>query len=153
RMEVGRLADTADEWLGLPPEEAWLGAAATMVQGGERGANQLQRWGKWQEGTQAASALGLPPVGSAVPSGVISADEIASTFELGYARCWIEQIVEREEALRSFVADQHNDTIACFAELDEKIAALAQRVVAGQLSGNLPPRTAFGRDPEFGTLA
>jgi very-short-patch-repair endonuclease len=153
RMEVTRLADTADEWLGLPPEEGWLVAAATMVQGWERGANQLQRWCKWQEVTQTAQALGLAPIVSALASGMISADEIASTFELGYARCWIEQIVEREEALRTFVADQHNDTIACFAELDEKIAALARRVVAGQLSGNLPPRTAFGRDPEFGTLA
>jgi hypothetical protein len=115
RMEVARLADT-DEWLGLPPEEGWLVAAATMVQGWERSANQLQRWCKWQEVTQTAQALGLAPIVSALASGMISADEIASTFELGYARCWIEQIVEREEALCSFVADQHNDTIACFAE-------------------------------------
>jgi hypothetical protein len=55
--------------------------------------------------------------------------------------------------LRTFIADDQNDAIARFAEVDAEVADLARHVVAGHLSGGVPPRTAFGRDPEFGVLA
>ena len=83
----------------------------------------------------------------------ILAESLDRHFELGYARWWIEQVVDRDETLRSFVVEQHEDSISRFSELDEQVAQLARRVVAGRLSGSIPPRTAFGKDPEFGTLS
>jgi hypothetical protein len=153
RIKLVELAEAPNEWLGLPVNDEWLIKATTTMLGWESDAAQLPRWCKWREAAQTAQSLGLYPIVSALSSGAITSDEIISTFEIGYARWWIEQIVEREDALRGFVADQQNDTIAYFAEIDAKVAVLAQRVVAGRLSGNLPPRTAFGRDPEFGMLA
>jgi very-short-patch-repair endonuclease len=153
RAEIVRVAETPDEWLGLPRSDAWLAEASTTTRLWERHSSQLQRWCKWREIAENSEKLGLGPLISAITSGMIVPDQIAYAFELGYARWWIEQIVERDDNLRGFVAEQHNDTIARFAELDDLVADLSKRVVASHLFGHVPPRTSFGRDPEFGTLA
>jgi hypothetical protein len=153
RAGLVKLAEPDDEWLGVPTDEKWLIAAMTIVRKWGGAANQTQRWCAWRTVMRTAIDIGLRPLITALSSGTISSRELESVFELGYARWWIEQVVEREEALRSFVVEQHEDNISRFGELDERVAQLARRVVAGNLSGNIPPTTAFGRDPEFGTLS
>jgi hypothetical protein len=100
-----------------------------------------------------AEQSGLGPLVEALTSGAIATGEILHGFELGYARAWIAEVVERDDVLRSFIADQHEDLIDRFAEVDARVAKLARDVVAGRLSGNIPLRNGFGRDPEFGVLA
>lgn len=150
---LARIAETADGWLGLPAGDDWIVAATIAARRWVQAVNQTQRWCKYREVCETANTAGLAPLAAALESGVITPDQIGAAFELGYARWWVEQVVDREEALRGFVADYHNDAIARFAEIDGELEKLARRVVLARLSGNLPPRTAFGRDPEFGTLA
>lgn len=119
----------------------------------ESAAAQTQKWCAWREAADSAARLGLAPLVEALTSGTIATGQIFAAFELGYARWWIEQVVDSEDALRTFIANQQDDTIARFAELDARVSELARRVVAGRLSGNVPQRTAFGHDPEFGVLA
>jgi very-short-patch-repair endonuclease len=153
RGDLARIGETADGWLALPVDDDWILTAAAAAQRWEQAASQTQRWCKCREVCETANATGLASLTAALESGTIAPDQIVAAFELGYARWWVEQVVDREEVLRGFVADYHNDAIARFAEMDAEIAKLARRVVFARLSGNLPPRTAFGRDPEFGTLA
>lgn len=153
REALAALAETADEWLGLPLGNGWLATAGNIVAEWEENAAKLQRWCDWRHIAAIAEELGIGPLVAGLTCGSISPEQISYAFELGYARWWIEQVVEHEEPLRGFVAEQHNDAIARFAELDAKVTELAKQVVASQLCTNIPLRTAFGRDPEFGTLA
>lgn len=153
RTALGKLTEPDDDWFGAPPDDKCLIAAATIVRRWGGAAQQTQRWCTWRSAALAAMDLGLQPLITALSFGRISSQELGPAFELGYARWWIEQVVDRDETLRSFVVEQHEDAITQFSELDEQVARLARRVVAGRLSGSIPPRTAFGKDPEFGTLS
>jgi very-short-patch-repair endonuclease len=153
RSALTKLAEPDDEWFGAPMDSQCLIAAANIAERWSRAAHQTQRWCAWRAAARTATELGLRPLIAALSSGAISSQEIGTAFELGYARWWIEQVVHRDETLRSFVVEQHEDAISRYSELDEQVARLARRVVAGKLSGNIPPRSAFGRDPEFGTLS
>ena len=73
-------------------------------------------------------------------------------FEVGYARWWIDKIVDEAPALRDFVSDQHEDRIARFRKADDGVAALSQAIVRRRLAAQIPPRSAFGTDVEFGLL-
>jgi very-short-patch-repair endonuclease len=153
RRELAQLAETPDEWLGFAVNDAWLAEAVTTARAWEGAAAQTQRWCGWREAASSAEQFGLAPLVEDLTAGAITTDQILYAFELGYARSWIERVVDSEEALRTFIADHHEDTIAQFVKIDARVAELARHVVAGRLSGNVPPRTRFGRDPEFGVLA
>jgi very-short-patch-repair endonuclease len=153
RRELEHIAETSDEWLGFAIGETSLEQAATIARAWESAAAQTQRWCRWREVASAAERSGLAPLVDALASGDIVTGEILYAFDLGYARAWVEQVVERDDVLRTFIADQHEDVITRFAEVDARVAKLARHVVAGRLSGSIPPRTGFGRDPEFGVLA
>ena len=153
QTELVRLAKSRTNGLAYPLTSSWLIASAKAAALWSRSGNELQRWCKWRELSVVAEQAGLRPLIDVLSSGRVTSHQISDAFEIGYARWWIEQVVETEDALRTFIADHHDDAIERFAEIDEKVAKLARRVVTGRLSGNVPPRTAFGQDPEFGTLA
>jgi hypothetical protein len=153
RHRLAQVAETPDEWLGPAVDDTWFAQAVKTARAWEEAAAQTQRWCGWREAAGSAEQLGLAPLVGALTAGSITSEQILYAFELGYARWWIEQVVDSEEALRTFIADHHEDAIAQFAEIDDRVAKLARQVLAGRLSGNVPPRTAFGRDPEFGVLA
>jgi hypothetical protein len=153
RRELAQLAETPNGWLGFAVDATWLSQAVNAAGAWEDAAAQTQRWCGWREAAGSAERLGLGRLVGALTTGAITNEQILYAFELGYTRAWIEQVVDTEDALRTFIADHHEDAIARFAEIDARVAELARRVVAGRLSGNVLPRTAFGRDPEFGVLA
>lgn len=153
RNELAGLAETSDEWLGLPLTEDWLLAAVVVVCRWSTAYQQAQRWCAWCAAASSAEKLGLNPLIEALSTGLITQHDVENSFELGYARWWIEQIVDRDTNLSAFVDVQHEDAISRFVKLDEQVADLSRRVVSGRLCGNIPARTAFGRDPEFGTLS
>ncbi|MGD9617665.1 MAG: DUF4011 domain-containing protein [Alphaproteobacteria bacterium] len=153
RRDLAQHAETSDEWLGLAADASWPAQAVKTASAWESAAAQTQRWCAWREVADSAARLGLAPLVGVLMAGAITTEQILYAFELGYARWWIEQVVDGEDALRTFIANHHEAAIARFAEIDARVAELARRVVAGRLSGNVPPRTAFGRDPEFGVLA
>ena len=90
---------------------------------------------------------------AAVQQGRITADELSSMFELAYARWWVDCVVDAEKPLREFMGSFHEDAIARFVALDEEVAELSRMVVTARLSKQIPPRNAFGNDPEWGTLS
>jgi len=79
-------------------------------------------------------------------------ERLIDAFEVGYARWWIDQIVETEPALRNFVAERHEEAITRFRAADERVADLSRALVAKCLTERIPSRAAFGADPEYGVL-
>ncbi|MGH7102124.1 MAG: DUF3320 domain-containing protein [Acetobacteraceae bacterium] len=153
RQALITLAEPPDEWLGLPRSDGFLTEAQDTAHKWQTHATDLARWCTWQEAAATANISGLAPLVAALTSGALAPGQVGYAFEVGYARWWIDQIVEREETLRSFVAEQHSNKVARFQELDGKVAELAKLVVSGRLMGNIPARHAFGKDQEFGRLA
>ncbi len=54
--------------------------------------------------------------------------------------------------MRSFLPERHEDTIARFRAADARVTELSKQVVRA-LGGGIPGPTAFGADPEWGTLS
>jgi very-short-patch-repair endonuclease/DNA polymerase III delta prime subunit len=152
RAVVARLAAT-DVHLGIEDEEDWLEHALAAVAGWPPALHRSQSWCAWQRASQQASLDGLEPLMTAVQQGLIRADELSFAFELSYARWWVDRVIDTEKPLREFIASFHEDAIARFAKLDEELANLSRKVVASRLSNQIPPRNAFGTDPEWGTLS
>ncbi len=142
-----------DENFGLPPDGHWLEASLAMVKSWPAAAVQMHRWCQWQALRVTLTGLGLEPLVEAVAQTMIRPSEIEAAFELLYARGWLAQQVDGEPVLRNFLAEQHEDAIERFVRLDQKVAMLAQHVVAGRLSMNIPPRKSALKDPELVLLA
>lgn len=153
RHEVVGCAEAADEWLGQLPGDNWLADASDLLYEWITHAVSLPHWCKWQEVAASAEKAGLTPLISLLTSGSVAPSELSYAFDIGYTRWWVDQVVEREEPLRTFIAEQHTHEIERFSALDQKIADLAKRVIKHQLSTKVPPRARFGKDPEFGLLA
>ncbi|MEX2480465.1 MAG: DUF3320 domain-containing protein, partial [Gammaproteobacteria bacterium] len=89
----------------------------------------------------------------AVETGVVSPNSIEAAFDVAYARWWSDIVVAQDPTLRTFLAARQDDTVARFRAADERVADLSKRIVRARLSSHIPAPTAFGADPEWGTLA
>lgn len=152
RQRIADLVSTSPD-LGLPVDNDWFRNAVSETQHWSSALNRSQSWCSWQRESAAASAEGLEPLMAAVMLGRISADEISHAFELAYARWWVDRLVDSERPLREFIGSFHEDSISRFVELDDEVSNLSRKVVTARLSRQIPPRNAFGSDPEWGTLS
>lgn len=153
RRSLTDRSGATDPWLGVELGERWLIAASQKTGAWAQAAAQSQRWCSWQKAAVTARAAGLGDLIDAVVTGEITSDELARAFEVGYARWWIEKVVDADPVLRGFVSDQHEEAVGRFRDLDKKVAKLTRRVIAARLSGSVPARNAFGANPEFGVLS
>ena len=78
---------------------------------------------------------------------------ISATFEYCYARWCAEVIVNGDEILSSFLAEQHEASIEAFTAADKKVTELSKQIVRARIGSSIPTMTTFGKDPEWGTLA
>jgi very-short-patch-repair endonuclease len=62
-------------------------------------------------------------------------------------------VVTEDAVLRSFIADQHEEMIRRFQELDGRVSKLSQAILKSKIDERLPDPNAFGTDPEWGILA
>jgi very-short-patch-repair endonuclease len=153
RRTLVEKVDAQDAWLGIEIGDHWLIEASQRAGEWAGAAAQTQRWCAWQKAASIAAAGGLKDLIDALQSGAISSAELGQSFEVGYARWWIEQVVDADPVLRGFVSDQHEEAVGRFRDLDEKVAQLTRRVIAARLSGYVPARNAFGANPEYGILS
>ncbi len=122
--------------------ERWIGSLGAA-----------KAWCAWQTEAQEARDAGLTPLIEAIEDGRIASTQIGKAFETAYARWWIDHIVSDDPVLRRFLPQKHEDTIARFRDADARLTELTKRVVRARLAGGIPTPTAFGADPEWGTLA
>lgn len=153
RRVLAEQVDASDPWLGVELGDRWLVDASQRAGAWATAAAQTQRWCAWQKAAATARAAGLGNLIDALGSGAIASAELGHAFEVGYARWWIERVIDADPVLRGFVSDQHEEAVGRFRDLDERVAKLTRRVIAARLSGNVPARNAFGANPEFGVLS
>ena len=152
RNDLARLAMT-DVNFGIAPGAGWLAQVVVELSGWPSAMQRSQSWCAWRRAAGEAEQQGLAPLIHAVQEGRLSADHLSESFEIAYARWWIDRVIDAEKPLREFIANSHEDAIARFAKLDVELADLARKVVAASLSKDVPARTAFGKDPEWGILS
>ncbi|MBN9026343.1 MAG: DUF4011 domain-containing protein, partial [Rhizobiales bacterium] len=147
------LADLAARQTITEPGDAWPGDGPQMVQRWMASLNRIQDWCHWNATAESARQSGLRPIVDAVVAGRIAPDAVEAAFRGAYARWWIDEIVTNDPVLRSFSVTRQEDAIARFRAADERVSELAKQIVRARLKGDIPPPTAFGADPEWGTLA
>ena len=111
------------------------------------------QWARWRFAATAGQRAGLRPLVAAIESGSISGDLIAPVFEYGYAKWSAAEVVNHDEVLSSFLAEQHEAVIEAFVAADRRVADLSKQIVRARIGGAVPSLTTFGKDPEWGALA
>lgn len=153
RRTLAAHAVMADANFDLPVTETWLEDSIAMVTSWFVAVPLLYRWCQWQGLRRTLIDLGLEALVNAAADGLVRTSDIEPAFELFYARGWLAGQVDGEPVLRNFIAEQHEDAIERFVRLDQKVATLAQHVVAGRLAMNIPLRKSLIKDPELAMLA
>lgn len=131
----------------------WVPGTVELYRRWLAGLNRSPDWCHWQNVAAKAAAGGLQTIIDAVSMGVVAPTEIGTAFEVAHARWWSTRVVERDPILRGFLAAHHEDVIERYRAADDRIADLSKRIVRAKLAGTVPLPTAFGKDPEWGTLA
>jgi hypothetical protein len=133
--------------------QGWIQASLEIATRWKAHIGRAPEWVSWKAAAAKACDVGLMPLVVALENGSLTRDDLEQAFEVAYARWWIDRIVTEDMALCSFVAARHEDTIARFQAADQRVGELAKRIVRARLAGQVPSPTAFGNDPEWGTLA
>jgi hypothetical protein len=110
-------------------------------------------WMNWKSISGQAGMIGLVSVVNAVENQSLNWSEISPVSETSYDRWWIDRVVTEGAVLRSFIADQHEEMIRRFQELDAQVSKLSQAILKSKIDERLPDPNAFGTDPEWGILA
>lgn len=76
------------------------------------------QWVRWKAATIAANQAGLSALVAAVEAGKVPGDLILPTFEFSYARWCAETMVNGDDVLSSFLAEQHEAAIEAFTAAD-----------------------------------
>ena len=98
----------------------------------------LQRWTSWCEVKKNAETAGLNSFVTALECDEIMAGDLTSRFRLAYSRWWIQNVIDRDEVLRSFQRFKHEDAIADFRELDEQARSASSAFAREAIAHNLP---------------
>ncbi len=150
---LGQLAGRADPGEPLATEADWIEGSIASALRWASGLGRAQGWCAWQAAAQNARGHGLAPLIDALEEGRLAPDRAEAAFETAYARWWVDRVVSDDPVLRRFLPERHEDTIARFRAADRRVTELAKQVVRSRLGGGIPGPTAFGADPEWGTLS
>lgn len=99
---------------------------------------RLRDWCAWVAARQAAAADGLGPVADAVAAGLVPADGAAAAFETAYCRWLAPKEIDARPDLVRFQKRAHEDLIADFRALDQKLADLTSSHIRARISGAAP---------------
>ncbi|SEH89064.1 AAA domain-containing protein [Methylobacterium sp. 275MFSha3.1] len=147
------LAGRANPEEPLAADAEWIEASIALAHRWASGLGRAQGWCAWQAAAQNARKTGLTPLIEALEEGRVAPDQAEVAFETAYARWWIDRVVSHDPVLRRFLPDLHEDAIQRFRAADARVTELSKQVVRSRLGGGIPGPTAFGADPEWGTLS
>ncbi len=130
-------------WRGpLLPEtsssDGWPEALFDRLAAMETHLDVLREWAQWMYARGQARALGLTPAAEAFERNTLTADELYDAAMHGLYRCWVEQIISHDPALRHVSRQSLEETIALFQELDDRLLELTRRELRARLAGQAP---------------
>lgn len=98
----------------------------------------IREWCSWQKARRAATETGLAPVIAQLEAPEGTTLEVPALFERSFRRALLFAVFERDSALREFFGREHDERIARFRELDEKIATLSRELIRARLATGIP---------------
>ncbi|GJE16086.1 DUF3320 domain-containing protein [Methylobacterium marchantiae] len=131
----------------------WVAGTLAVAERWRKALPKAQAWAGWQAAVSAATKAGLAPLVAAIEAGTLADESIVPAFEGAYARWWIDHTVTEDSRLRDFMGPRHEEAIRDFGAADARLCAIAGAAVRVRIGGGVPLATAFGADPEWGTLA
>ncbi|KQP10137.1 DNA helicase [Methylobacterium sp. Leaf99] len=150
---LARLAGRDDPQEPIEPGPDWITRSLERIGGWSAGLGRAQAWCAWQAVARTARDAGLDALIAGLEAGRVAPDGAEAAFEAAYARWWIDRVVSDDPVLARFLPERHEDTIARFRAADIRVSELSKQVVRARLGGAVPAPTAFGSDPEWGTLS
>ncbi|MCJ2084070.1 DUF3320 domain-containing protein [Methylobacterium sp. J-090] len=147
------LAGRDDPQEPIEPGPDWIAGSLERIGGWTAGLGRAQAWCAWQAAVRTARDAGLGPLIAGLEAGRVAPERAEAAFEAAYARWWIDRVVSDDPVLARFLPERHEDSIARFRAADIRVSELSKRVVRARLGGGVPAPTAFGADPEWGTLS
>lgn len=112
---------------------------------------RLQAWCNWHRVREEALGAGLKPIADAT-SPDAPPSRAAELFETAYARWFAGQAIDGEQRLGDLITDVHEDDIAAYRRLEDKLAGLASRYIRAQLCGRIPDKNDVGKKDGYGIL-
>lgn len=154
RTALERLDDVTgrfDALAGAKPESnfaALRGRAQAVV----AHAHRLQPWTAWRRVRDEALQADLQPLVEALERGSVDPAAAAETFETAYAHWFASTRIDQEPLLTRFMAGEHEDRIARFRALDDRMGELSSRYIRAKLCGLIPDKKDIGKTGGYGTL-
>jgi len=112
----------------------------------------LHPWCAWNRVAGEAHAHGLGVFVNALAKGEVTGAQAKEAFAVNYCRWWLCAAVDEEPLLRQFVSAQHEQTIADFKELDQKLADLARDCIRANAHRDIPGPEDKTNSSEWGIL-
>ena len=131
----------------MPPDQlvSWCGDLLAQ-------SRLLRPWCAWNRVAGEALALELGALVEAVAKGEVSGDQARETFAVNYCRWWLCAAVDTEPLLRRFVSAEHEQAIADFRQLDQKLADLARDCIRANVRRGVPGVDAISNASQWGLL-
>jgi hypothetical protein len=131
----------------MPPDQlvSWCGALLAQ-------SRLLRPWCAWNRVAGEALGLGLGPLVKAVATGGVSGAQVKETFAVNYCRWWLCAAVDTEPLLRRFASAEHEQAIADFRQLDQKLADLARDCIRANVRRGVPGVDDVTNASEWGIL-
>lgn len=152
-VELARCAGFVDTAGFVEPRADWDEELLERSARWRAGLIQAPQWTHWRAAAVDAAQLGLAPLVDAIEAGIAPIGAIRPAFEFSYARWFAEKIVNQDETLSSFLSVRHEAAIEAFIAADQRVAELSKQIIRARIGADIPTRTNFGADPEWGTLA
>ncbi len=99
---------------------------------------KIREWCSWQKVRQEGIRLGMLPVVEMLESANGTMVDVSGLFERSFRRGMLFAIMEKEDSLREFFGNEHNERIERFRELDEKLAKLSRDLIRVRLAAGIP---------------
>ena len=150
---LGALVGQIEAGRPVATSRGWIEESISVAGRWKSNLHRAQAWSNWNAVAEKSRREGLSPLAAALERAELSPQDVERAFEIAYARWWADQVVTEDPVLRTFLAERHEDTVERFRAADERVGELSKRIVRARLGGKVPLPTAFGTDPEWGTLA
>ena len=99
---------------------------------------KIYEWCAWQKTRSEAIGLGLMPLIEFLESNDARDENLPGLFERSFRRALLFDIIEKENTLREFFGNEHNERIERFRQLDERFAKLSRNMIRMRLASGIP---------------
>lgn len=115
--------------------------------------HKYKSWCEWLSAKELADKSQIATLAQAIEAGKISIDEATEQFFIAYCQWLAPLLIDNDKLLRTFKSSIHEQTIARFRELDEKVAQITSEYIIALASKKVPSQEVKGASKELGVLA